>query len=66
MVEAGVFVAVAAGNEEDDAANYSPSSEPSVCTVGATMKNDTMVYFSNYGPLVGKSTLVKTPFLPYS
>ncbi|KAF2830370.1 elastase-like serine protease [Ophiobolus disseminans] len=52
ITAAGVFVAVAAGNYNDDAAHDSPASEPSVCTVGASAQNDTRAYFSNYGPLV--------------
>lgn len=36
-VSAGMFVAVAAGNDNRNAANYSPASEPSACTVGATV-----------------------------
>lgn len=38
LQRAGVFVAVAAGNDNADAANTSPASEPSVCTVGASDK----------------------------
>jgi subtilisin family serine protease len=52
MVDAGVFLAVAAGNSDDDAQYYSPASEPSVCTVGASDDTDTRAYFSNYGTLV--------------
>ena len=48
-VAAGVFFAVAAGNSADDAKYYSPASEPTVCTVGATDVKDVMAYFSNYG-----------------
>ncbi|KAM3558151.1 hypothetical protein ARSEF4850_004740 [Beauveria asiatica] len=44
-----VFVAVAAGNDNRDAANTSPASEPSVCTVGATDSSDRRSSFSNYG-----------------
>ncbi|KAF2116128.1 subtilisin-like serine protease-like protein PR1A [Lophiotrema nucula] len=51
-VEAGLFFAVAAGNNGDDAANYSPASEPSACTVGATDSSDTVASFSNIGSLV--------------
>ncbi|KAK3375616.1 peptidase S8/S53 domain-containing protein [Lasiosphaeria ovina] len=51
-IKAGVFLAVAAGNSDDDAAFYSPASEPTVCTVGATDNTDTRAYFSNYGTLV--------------
>ncbi|KAK3935498.1 cuticle-degrading protease [Diplogelasinospora grovesii] len=52
LVNAGVFLAVAAGNSADDAQFYSPASEPTVCTVGASDSTDTMAYFSNYGSLV--------------
>ncbi|KAF1911493.1 peptidase S8/S53 domain-containing protein [Ampelomyces quisqualis] len=50
LVQSGVFVAVAAGNEIDDVASSSPAGEPSVCTVGATNQTDEFAYFSNYGP----------------
>lgn len=49
---AGVFFAVAAGNNDDDARWYSPASEQSACTVGATDMDDQRAYFSNYGQLV--------------
>jgi subtilisin family serine protease len=52
MIEAGVFLAVAAGNSNDNAANYSPASEPTVCTVGSTDSADARSSFSNYGALV--------------
>ncbi|KAI0008019.1 peptidase S8/S53 domain-containing protein [Xylariaceae sp. FL0662B] len=52
LVNAGVFVAVAAGNSNADTADFSPASEPSVCTVGASDSNDAMASFSNYGSLV--------------
>lgn len=52
IVEAGVFLAVAAGNSAQDARNTSPASEPSVCTVGAADETDAMAYFSNYGSVV--------------
>lgn len=52
LVNAGVFLAVAAGNDNKDAANYSPASEPTVCTVGATTSGDAKSSFSNYGSLV--------------
>ncbi|KAJ3359364.1 hypothetical protein GGF31_004138 [Allomyces arbusculus] len=45
----GVVFAVAAGNENQDACNTSPASEPSAITVGATTKTDTRSSFSNYG-----------------
>ncbi|KAI1180050.1 subtilisin-like protease PR1K [Nemania sp. FL0916] len=52
VVSAGHFMAVAAGNEATDASTSSPASEPSVCTVGATDKTDSLAYYSNYGSLV--------------
>lgn len=52
LVDAGVFLAVAAGNDNANAANYSPASEPSVCTVGSTDRNDAKSSFSNYGSVV--------------
>jgi subtilisin family serine protease len=51
-VTAGVFMAVAAGNEGANAANYSPASEPTVFTVGATDSTDRIASFSNYGSVV--------------
>jgi subtilisin family serine protease len=51
-VNAGAFIAVAAGNDGADTAGYSPGSAPSACTVGATNKNDVRSDFSNYGELV--------------
>lgn len=52
LVQAGVFVAVAAGNDNANAANYSPASEPTVCTVGSTTSADAKSSFSNYGSVV--------------
>jgi len=52
MVSAGVFLAVAAGNDGANAANYSPASEASACTVCATDSSDTFASFSNYGSVV--------------
>ncbi|AEO63696.1 757f3bf4-079b-4659-8909-cf4dae84328f [Thermothielavioides terrestris] len=52
LVDAGVFLAVAAGNDNEDAGNSSPSSEPSVCTVGATTSSDARASYSNYGSVV--------------
>lgn len=51
-VEAGAFVAVAAGNEAQDASNSSPASAPQACTVGAVNNRDAMASFSNFGELV--------------
>ncbi|KAI1843039.1 hypothetical protein JX265_005181 [Neoarthrinium moseri] len=49
-VEAGLFLAVAAGNDGLLAILQSPASEPSVCTVAATESNDQRASFSNWGP----------------
>ncbi|KAF9773251.1 hypothetical protein IL306_008974 [Fusarium sp. DS 682] len=49
IVKEGYFLAVAAGNDDTDASQFSPGNEPMACTVGATAKNDTRASFSNYG-----------------
>ena len=51
-VNKGVTVVVAAGNDDDDAGNYSPASEPTAITVGAIDAADNRASFSNYGSLV--------------
>jgi subtilisin family serine protease len=45
----GVTMVVAAGNSSADACNYSPSSEPSALTVGATTSTDARANYSNFG-----------------
>ena len=52
LVESGVFLAVAAGNSNADAANFSPASAPEAFTVGATDDTDARAYYSNYGSVV--------------
>ncbi|KAI0129549.1 peptidase S8/S53 domain-containing protein [Xylariales sp. AK1849] len=52
LVQAGVFLAVAAGNDGANAASYSPASETTACTVGATEKTDALASYSNYGAVV--------------
>ncbi len=49
--EAGVLVALAAGNETDDANNHSPAraNGENLYTVSAMDSNDAFAYFSNYG-----------------
>ncbi|KAL7788188.1 serine protease precursor [Trichoderma ceciliae] len=49
---AGLFLAVAAGNDAIDASDYSPASAPSACTVGATEKDDALANYSNIGQAV--------------
>jgi len=56
LVSCGVTTAVAAGNDNANACNYSPASTPSAITVGATSTDasnrDTRSSFSNYGNCV--------------
>jgi len=49
LVDAGLFLVVAAGNENQDAQNVSPASAENAFTVGASDINDNRAYFSNYG-----------------
>ncbi|KAK2882751.1 Secreted subtilisin-like serine protease sub4 [Arthroderma sp. PD_2] len=51
-LNAGIFVAVAAGNDNRDARNYSPASAPAICTVASSTINDSKSSFSNWGPVV--------------
>jgi subtilisin family serine protease len=51
-VSKGVTMVVAAGNNGQDACQYSPAREPSAITVGATSNNDYRAYFSNTGSCV--------------
>ena len=51
-VRDGITVVVAAGNNNRDARGYSPASEPSAITVGASSMVDARSPFSNYGPAV--------------
>ncbi|ORY58386.1 subtilase [Pseudomassariella vexata] len=52
IVDAGIFLSVAAGNEAADAKTSSPASEQSACTVGATTVDDELAEYSNFGTLV--------------
>ncbi|WP_220479163.1 S8 family peptidase [Marilutibacter spongiae] len=49
MVNAGVTVVVAAGNDNGNACNYSPARAASAITVGSTTSSDARSSFSNYG-----------------
>jgi subtilisin family serine protease len=51
-VDAGVFLAVAAGNDNANACSYSPASAAKVTTVGATDRTDLRSSFSNWGTCV--------------
>ncbi|KAF5637631.1 dimethylaniline monooxygenase [Fusarium tjaetaba] len=48
----GITIVVAAGNEAEDAANYSPASAPSAITVGAIDSSNYRTLWSNYGKVV--------------
>jgi subtilisin family serine protease len=52
LSNAGVFLVVAAGNDNTSACNYSPSRTPVATTVGATSTSDARTSWSNYGPCV--------------
>jgi subtilisin family serine protease len=52
LSNAGVFVAVAAGNSNADACNASPASTAAAYTTAASDKTDTRASFSNYGSCV--------------
>jgi serine protease len=52
MVEAGVTVVVAAGNEAQDACKVSPAREKSAITVGSITNRDTLSSFTNIGSCV--------------
>lgn len=51
-IASGVTYAVAAGNENQDAANASPARVEEALTVGSTTDTDARSSFSNYGPIV--------------
>jgi subtilisin family serine protease len=52
LANAGVFVAVAAGNSNANACNYSPASASVVTTVAASTSSDAKASYSNYGSCV--------------
>jgi serine protease len=49
LVNSGVFTAVAAGNDNANACNYSPARAAAAFTVGSTTNTDARSSFSNYG-----------------
>ncbi|HEX5540947.1 MAG TPA: S8 family serine peptidase [Micromonospora sp.] len=49
-ISSGITYAVAAGNENANACNYSPARVPDAITVGATDRNDRRAPYSNWGP----------------
>jgi cerevisin len=48
-VAAGIHFAVAAGNDNADACNFSPAAAGKAVTVGASALDDSRAYFSNWG-----------------
>ncbi len=52
LANAGVAIAVAAGNENANACNVSPASASNAVTVAASDRTDTRASFSNYGSCV--------------
>jgi subtilisin family serine protease len=52
MVNAGIFVVVAAGNSNKNACNQSPAGEPNAFTVASSNISDNRSSFSNYGDCV--------------
>jgi subtilisin family serine protease len=52
LVNAGVTVAVAAGNNGQNACNYSPARASAALTVGASNSSDYQAWFSNWGSCV--------------
>lgn len=52
LVQSGVFVSAAAGNENRDACTVSPASAPRAFTVAASDSADRKATFSNWGPCV--------------
>lgn len=51
-VKSGLHFAVAAGNDNRDACDYSPAAAELAVTVGASTLTDERAYFSNYGKCV--------------
>ncbi|HWK90353.1 MAG TPA: S8 family peptidase [Longimicrobium sp.] len=52
LANSGVFIAVAAGNENQNACNVSPASAGSATTVASSTSSDAKSSFSNYGSCV--------------
>ncbi len=52
LANSGVFVAVAAGNSNANACNYSPASAAAVTSVAASTSTDARASYSNYGSCV--------------
>ncbi|KAJ3152660.1 serine protease [Geranomyces michiganensis] len=67
LVQAGVPIAVAAGNDNLDACENSPADSALVMTVGASTMTDTRAKFSNYGACVniyGPGANITSTYIP--
>jgi subtilisin family serine protease len=66
LANSGIFVAVAAGNESQNACNVSPASASGTYTVAASDRTDTRASFSNYGSCVdiyAPGVSIKAPWI---
>jgi subtilisin family serine protease len=52
VIDAGITLVVAAGNDSDDSCFYSPARVPGALTVGASDSSDTAPVFSDYGDCI--------------
>lgn len=52
LINAGVFVSVAAGGSNSDACNFSPASVGAAFTTASSSRTDTRATSSNYGPCI--------------
>ena len=52
IVSMGIPIVAAAGNDQNDACNYSPASAPGVITVAGSALGDDVYYYTNCGPCV--------------
>lgn len=65
-VSGGLNMIVAAGNDNQNACNYSPASASSAVTVGATDINDSRASYSNYGKcldIFGPGSSIKSAWI---
>jgi subtilisin family serine protease len=52
LIASGVQAVIAAGNNNNDACNYSPGCAAEAINVGATASTDARAWFSNYGSCI--------------
>ena len=66
LINSGIFTAVAAGNDNQNACNYSPASVPNAYTTAASTKTDAKASYSNWGTCVdayAPGSLIKSTWL---